>query len=239
MTETLFKLTLALAEEIEKGGIHEGSVVSDDTDTTLGDNTIALQDGVLDGGTLWVRTGARTGQTRVISSQVADVLTWSPAFTGAIGLGSRYTALGPEFPRHLLRRVVNRVLRNLPPYARYDTDLVTVANQEEYDLPTGVDNPKTVEIARLQTGPNLLYMTHTGWIPISYIDGADPTTDPTPAIRFWKNAPSVSGYTIRIGFNTIHRELLEDSDQINGGVSPNRLVFEAPAEARRSRIRPR
>jgi len=237
MAQRLFDLSLAVARELEKGGLHEGAttVGGAGTDLTLTEAANPLTAGVLVGGTVWIRTGVRAGQSRVIATHVAGgIITWAPALTGNLTIGDQYTVFGPDFRRDVLWRAVNTALGNLPPFATYNIATLTLVDTEEYDLPTGVENVKTVEIAKQLTGANRRYSLHTGWIPI-VIPGAIPT----PAIRFLRNVPQTAGYIIRLGYNTIHRELVADTDEINTGVSPTRLIYEALAEAWLKRIRSR
>lgn len=245
MAETLFGLTLALAREIEKGGLYEGAttVGGVGTDLTLTDATNPLTAGVLNGGTLWITTGLRAGQSRIITSHAAGgILVWTPALSGGtLAVGDQYAAFGPEFPRDLLRRAVNTALRNLPPFARYNVATLTVANQEDYDLPASVENIRSLEVANLvydalDPAKSLHYMRHTGWTEITQTEGL---AAPAPAIRFWKYPPAVDGYRIRLGYNVIHPVLTADAEFINDGVSPPRLIYEALAEAWLKRIRPR
>ena len=100
-----------------------------------------------------------------------------------------------------------------------DASFVTVANQEDYTLPSGIYNIREVEIA-MQTNPPYYYQKHYHWIEI---DGV---------IRFKTGyAPTTTGDLIRLTYIVPPAELDDDADTISDYVHPDRLKWTAAVDA--------
>ena len=174
-------------------------------------------------GTLWFITGDNAGLTAVVTD-------WDqapkPTFTFSsmpddITINNRYAFLDKDWPRDVLRNAVNAALQTIGgvPDIYTNASFKTVANQEDYTLPTDVYNVREVEIATSASSP-YYYQKHYHW---DEIDGV---------IRF-KNgyAQTSSGDLIRLTYMVQPAELDDDSDTISDYVHPDRLKWTAAVNA--------
>ncbi len=225
--KSLFELTWEVAQELRKGGIWTGAATADPGAgaTSLTDTTLGLIAGTVDGGTIWF-PNTTPPETRIISTQTATVINW----TGAINLSANeeYYIFGKTWPRWALRDAVNRALKNVGMFARYDT-MDSVGLQEDYDLsadPTNAPLPNRVMSVEQSsytdpsTAVNAAWTDHISWIQFS------------ETLRFLDDPPPLDGVAnLRLGYNVDHPVMSADSDEIEPEVSPKRLMWEAVAEA--------
>jgi len=212
---TLADATLALAGEL--GGLFDGQAGAGCTTTTLDDENLRVKAGSLQYGSLWFKTGNLVGVSLPISLHSAGKLTF-PQQGKAPTLGDLYSVLPPRFPLHLLRRSVNQALQDIPKFTKFynDASFVTVAEQQEYTLPTGISDLVMVEVARWTAAPwaweESLHWRETAGGKLRFIYG-------------WQ--PMLAGYRIQLSYNIKHPRLPQqdiDTDKILRAASEGDLT---------------
>lgn len=192
---TLNEATLALARVL--GDVFSGVADTGGSTTTLEDESLKAKVGSLQDGTLWFLSGDLDGVCTRVEKHSAGKLTF-PA-QGIKPDGLRYAVTKPQFPKHLLEQAMGLALGELPEHTLEDLTLVTVANQEEYTLPTGVFNLVAVEIASSATAPyqyvESLHWRETAGGKLRFISG-------------WQ--PVIAGFKMRISYNDDHPRLPHD-----------------------------
>jgi len=188
----LFDATLALAGEL--GGLYDGQVGEGCTTALLVDGDLRAKASSLQYGALWFKTGNLAGVCLPVSLHSVGKLTF-PQQGKAPTLGDLYSVLPPQFPLHLLRRSINQALQDIPKFTQsyHDASFVTVAEQQEYTLPTGISDLVMVEVATLTAAPwgwvESLHCRETARGKLSFIYG-------------WQ--PMLSGYRIQLSYNIKH-----------------------------------
>ena len=227
MSYRLFDLTLMLARLITD--VTDG-VATGGSDTTLIDTLFpvaAPPDDHYNNGTIWMRSCANEGKTAVITDWAQGTYTFSFATLGMLNAaGDLYSAATSDYPRHQLRQFINRALSDIGrvPATYEDATFVTVANQEEYTLPSGVSDIYQVWIANGTTTP-YDYVPHYGW---TVRDGK---------LRFDTNsAPAVDSYRIRLIYPSTPSWLTTDAGTISDFLNPERVVWKAAVHALRWRM---
>lgn len=191
----LFDATLALAGEL--GGLYDGQAGEDCSTTVLADGDLRAKASSLQYGTLWLKTGNLAGISLPISLHSAGKLTF-PQQGKAPTLGDLYSVLPPRFPLHLLKRSVNQALQDILKFTQdyNDASFVTVAEQQEYTLPTGISGLVMVEVARWAADPwfweESLHWRETAGGKLKFISG-------------WQ--PVLAGCRIQLSYNTKHPKL--------------------------------
>jgi len=225
---TLQDATLALAKTITS--VKEGTATGG-SGTTLVNNLAGFHDEADDyytGGVIWFLSGLNAGKSAHINDW--DLATFTFTFTtpgAACAAGDRYAVVPLDFPRWLLVQSVNEALKDLGDLPATSTALVTVADQEKYDLPAGVRNVQKVEIAYALTSP-LAYYPHHNWR--EYNDDLLFDTD---------LAPEDDDYTIRLWYLAAHAELTADSGVVTPYVHVDRLRWASAVHALRWLLRKR
>lgn len=192
---TLNEATLALARVL--GDVFSGVADTGGSTTTLIDERLTDKAGSLQNGTLWFLSGDLDGVCARVEKHSAGKLTF-PA-QGIVPDGLRYAVAKPQFPKHLLEQAMGLALGELPEHTLEDITLVTVANQEEYTLPTGVANLVSVEIATAAADPyswvESLHWRETAGGKLRFISG-------------WQ--PGLAGNKMRLSYNDKHPRLPHD-----------------------------
>lgn len=146
----MFDATLALAREICE---HYSGSVTSATTTSLTDSTMQHQAGLFNNGTVWITSGAQQGSFRKVLSYGNGAVSWSAALGGAPSANDLFTIADQKFPLHLLRQAINTILLDYP-IEKVDTSLtIDIQNYDEINLPAGVSNLLTVEIASNDASP--------------------------------------------------------------------------------------
>lgn len=217
---TLAEATRALAGVL--GDVRTGKADSGTT-STLVDAAQTARAGILSPGTLWLIDCTQPdieGLSVAITKHDRNTLHFA-TLSKTITAADEYAAFeGSKFEKHNLVKAINSALGDLPQHTTYNTATPTVAGQEEYSLPTGVSNVVSVEIALDTNTPVKKYSRHRHWNE----------TD-AGKLRFLAYVPALTGYTIRIGYNSAHAERFADADVLNPGVKLERLKYEAAAHA--------
>ena len=218
---TLFSATLDLAKIL--GSVMESTSTSG-TPTTLIDTAMPRTPPPNDAynyGTIWFKTGDLEGKTAVVTDWDLGTFKFTFADMTDAAPGERYAFLDRDYPRDVLRQAVNTALQTIGRVLDVYTNatFVTVANQEDYTLPTDVYNVRQVELATSASAP-YYYQKHYHW---SEIDGV---------IRFKSGyAPTHAGDLIRLTYAIQPDELDDDADEISDYVHPDLLKWTAAVNA--------
>jgi len=223
MANTLAEILLKTAECLK--GLRYSISTDTGTQTTLIDAAMDEPDGFFDGGTIWFLSGDLAGKTAIITDWDEDTHTFTFASQSiAPGNVIKYAAFDANYRRDALIAAVNSALSALGPLPTITVDatLVTVAAQEEYTLPTGVNNIKRVEIASNLTEP-YGYVENTGWF------------ESGGSLWFDLETPATAGYQIRLYHEEAHDRVEEDDDVIDDLLHPDMVSWNAAVIALISR----
>jgi hypothetical protein len=207
-TATL-EIAKLLANVVEGASSNDG--LADKTtliDTAFGytlDGVNKPPDSFYNGGTIWFRsvTGL-TGTTALITGYVrtTGVFTF-PAAGARATAGTLYSVADRQYPRYILRQAANAAIQEIggEDLQYSDATYVTVADQEEYDLPTGKYGVKRVEIATSTSDPY-------GYREVGEGHWREMNDDIifTPG-----HIPSAAGYRIRLTYNVALSEVTTDT----------------------------
>lgn len=189
--------------------------------TTLVDTNMTEPDAFFDGGTIFFLSGTLTGLSVRINSWDLATNTFSFAEqAGATGSGTRYAVLDAQYPRELLIAAINGALSELGdfPDIYENASFITVADQEEYSLPSGVFNIKRVFVATSTTTP-YGYIENKGWYENS------------GKIYFDMDIPSTASMRIKLFYEHPHAKVDDDSDAIMDCIHPELLAWTAAYRA--------
>lgn len=176
-------------------------------------------------GVIWFLTGNNAGKSSPITTWNNTTKTFTfPTMAGACAANDRYAAGNLDYPRWKLQDSVNQALKRMGEVLKTDITLTTVANQQAYTLPAGVNDVKRVEVATFTAEPY-------GWIPHFNWDTIN------GKIEFVNDSqPDTAGYKIRLWYYGDHAELTGDTDAIDASLHPERVKWNAIVDALRWRI---
>jgi hypothetical protein len=219
---TLADATRALAEKVQYAA--EG-VATGGSATTLIDTARIEPDDQFTNGTIWLLSGNNIGKSAIISGWVLSTHTFTFAtLTLLCAAGDLYAVTSMDYPKYVMIQAINRVLAHtyLP---KTDVTLVTVADQEEYSLPTGVTDIRRIEIAENIATP-YDYVPHYNW---REIEGK---------LRFDIDfAPDTAGYKIRLTYVAPQAALASDVTAFDNRIALEWLAWQAAVILFRQRIR--
>jgi len=223
MTETLFSISLALAKVL--GNMRSSTTTAAGSATTIVDSTRTEPADFWNDGTLWITSGTHSGKSRKITDWALSGTTFTiPTTTTAAGAGVTYSVIDGNWPQDKLVEFINRALIEIGDVPQDDASLTTVAEQEEYTLPSGVYNVRQVEIARELTAPYAYQHQHGSWYErdgsLFFATGRE---------------PQESGYTIRLTYMAPHAALTADTGTVSAYIHPDLLVWTAAVYAWRWR----
>ena len=213
---TLFEATFRLAgflSTLWESTATGGSVTSlVDTLATFGDQHV--------GGTLWIKAGDLIGKTLVPTSRTGTTqLNFATQTPNDIAAGNGYILVDSDFNRGILRRAVNEALREYSKRRAEDETLLTVADQDDYTLPAGVQDVKEVWLAANTSAPYDFYQLFH-W---DEVDGE---------LRFPTGfAPESDDYPLRIVYRDVHDDLEADADELPVDVNHELIHWAACAWA--------
>lgn len=218
---TLFDATLALAKALGnvRSSVTTGAGAADGT--TVIDSTRTEAADYWNDGTLWITSGAKSGNSRKITDWALTGTTFTiPTTTAAAGSGVTYSVLNGDWPQDKLIEFINAALGEYGDTLSSDATLVSVADQESYTLPTGVSGVRRVEIATNSAAP-YGFVPHYGWYESG--DGS---------LRFNVGQElGEAGYAIRLWYEARHAALTTDAGVVSDTVNLDRLAWEAAAKA--------
>jgi len=216
---TLADILLKLAQNLK--GLRYSTATADGSSTTLVDAFMDEPDDHFNGGTIFFLTGALAGKTSVITDWDETTHTFTFKDTGdAPMMDVAYAVFDANYKRDALIQAVNQALLELGPFPTIteDATFVTVANQEDYELPAGVTNVRQVYIATSITEP-YNYAENLGW----YVNGG--------VLYLDMNTPSTSGYVIKLFSEEAHDYVSLDDDPIMDCIHPHLLAWVAAVHA--------
>jgi hypothetical protein len=187
-------------------------------------------------GCLWlinqVTGTGNEGDTVVVTDWVNTTSTFSFAsLTNSVMSGDSYAATTGDWPRDVLRRAINMALQEIGNIDRQDTSLTTVADQQQYTLPTAstssnaddVHGIKKMEIAASTTSPYDYYRyDRSRWYELG-------------AYLFFRPGyePGSTGYKIRLTYNIKADELTTDAATLPDIYHPDLVKWTAAVHALR------
>jgi hypothetical protein len=181
------------------------STATDGSISTLVD-TVARSEGDdhFDNGTLFIRSGNLADLALVISAWNGTTKTFTFATQGtAVAAGDIYAAIPKDLPKGLMVESINQALIDIGPLPKTDITLDTVSAQEEYALPSGVEDVKRVEIA------------HNLVAPFNYVPNYNWREREKKLVFDTDFEPKTTGYTIRLSYNDPHVEVSSDGAYID------------------------
>ncbi|HOD52896.1 MAG TPA: hypothetical protein PKJ08_00075 [Candidatus Cloacimonadota bacterium] len=194
--------------------------VYDGTTTALGGTTYAYdtamskQNDYFKGGTIWITSGTYSGHVALVTFQDGEgKIMFTPATAGAIAAGVSFSIAPALFNRSMLKIACNLAMIE-ENYMMKDDSLTTVADQEEYSLPTNVKNIRRVQIASATSSP-YKWINNYGW---EEING-------TLVFDDWAT-PDGTGYKIRLWYVGKPSEIAE-STEINSGIDLEHMQWKA------------
>jgi hypothetical protein len=245
MSETLFSATLATAklitpvvdsEATSDGAAGKTTLVDANFPFTTGGGS-APPDDYYNFGTVWFVTCssasvANQGDTRVISDYelgTSPAVTFTFAAADAVTKdGDLYSVSDWTYPRFVLRQGVSYILSEIggEDLQYSDAAYITVANQMNYDLPTGKFNIKRVEIASNTSAPyDYVTVPKAEW----YVINND--------LFFTEfQQPTVAGYRIRLTYNVPLTALDSDDDALPDQYDINWIKWGAAAYCMRWKV---
>jgi hypothetical protein len=181
---------------------------------TLTDTLMDASEDVI-GGTLWMLSGHLAATAIKVTGRTSATVLTIPTQTADIDVGDHYALSNKDFPRGTLRRAVNEALRELAPNIAEDETLVTVAGDETYTLPTGVQNVLEVWQAT-ETSTPYHYQQLFHWDELN------------GELQFPERyAPALAGYKLKILYRAAHEDLDADSDELPADVGADLVHWQA------------
>lgn len=194
-----------------------GTVIATDGNTNIIDTKLKEPSNTLINGTLIMLTGDAAGKTIPITAndQTAYKISFANISPLVIDYGDQYVIIPPKYTRTALLEGINTALRYLGGVLQANTTMVTVADQEQYDLPAGVYNLKRVEFSRDTTTPFKYMPPHHWWIEWE------------GKLVLSAHKPQTDGLGIRIWYEAPHADVRYDTDTITDAIYPMRLAWTA------------
>lgn len=203
------------------------STATGGSNTTLVDTVARFEQAdFFDNGTLFIISGNNANKAPVISAWDSTTKTFTFADQGAAcAAGNIYAAIPKDFPKGTLVESINQALIDIGDLPKTDVTLTTVALQEEYTLPAGVEAIKHVDIA------------HSLVTPYNYIENFNWIEREGKLVFDAFMMPGIAGYKIRLSYNEPHAAVSADSDTIDDLINPRLLTWTAAVYALRWRFR--
>ena len=226
---TLFDATLALARILMR--VHQGDASANGAagKTTLVDTTRVEPNDFYHltgagGGVIWFLSGTNDELSRAITNWVNATGTFTfAAVTAQTVTGDDYAVCPIDWSRDELIEAINAARQTIGSVPAEDESLVTVADQMDYDLPSGVYNVLRVEEAQSTSSP-YLYVPHSHWEEIGGKISFDEDTQ-----------PKTTDYKIRLTYSVAPTDLTTDAGTISDYVHIDLLKWVAAVHALRRR----
>jgi hypothetical protein len=204
------------------------STATGGTTSTLIDTVARFEgDDFFDNGTLFIRSGNLADKALVISNWTLFGPNQTFAFAtqgSSVAAGDIYAAIPKDFPKGLLVESINQALIDIGKLPKTDITLDTVTAQEEYTLPSDVENIKRVEIA------------HSLVTPFNYVPNYNWFEREGKLVFHTDYEPKTNGYAIRLSYNEPQTEKSADSDVIDDLIDRELLRWTAAVFALRWRM---
>ena len=233
MTDTLFDLTLKVAIEL---GIIRQTVATGGSTTTAVDSTLlaTLDDDYYEQGTCWITDTtddlAPEKEMSIVASftGATGTVTLQDELTVALASGDRFAVGAPRYKLFELIQQINNSLYLDGYIPGTDETLTTVANQREYTLP----QVATLDLRQVWITTNQGDDDRTIPRPVyNYIIKHSITGTPDTLVL---NQDYAAGYTLILIYAAQHGALQIPADELNDSIHPDRIVFDAAANAMRA-----
>lgn len=175
-----------LFEAASKTGAARIGTATGGTTSTLIDTAREEPADFWQGGTLFVFTGDNADLIEQVYYSAGSEIGINETLTDAIVAGDTYGLVQPKFNLNLLKQAANNAITS-DKHITTDESLVVVADQEAYDLPSGVGNIKRVEIANNDAAPYDYEINHY-WYEANgklYFDADQIPSEAGNKIRLW------------------------------------------------------
>jgi hypothetical protein len=189
------------------------------------------QDDHYNGGTLIMRSGDNINQARVVydwtraGSRTGEVVV--EAYSNSIAEGDTYSIWDRDYPNWMLEQNINSAYQALNKIPQYNYALSTLANSEEYSLPSGVYNVMVLEAddeADNTTDPR-------GWVPHRHWYEVDGKIRLKTGFHY-----TTSGRSIRLTYATRASRLAADTNTFSDLIHPDVIVSDAAVRVLRERF---
>jgi len=224
MAYTLNDALLALASYALP--IHDGIATGGST-TQLIDTVRIQANDTFNNGVIFFRTGTYANTYAVVTdyASATGIFTFA-ALTGAgIVAGVQYSVFSLMSGLNLYDMIhaLNQALQDCGDVLQEDETLVTIADQEDYTLPTGVSHVREIHTTS-ETAAPYYWRPSTHWEEIN------------GKLRFpYQYAPaSGAGYKIRIGYKAKHAALSVSTSEVSSQINTEWLKYTAAINLIRS-----
>jgi hypothetical protein len=216
---TLANLTRQAARLVTATVIGAASSAGTTTALTDTNNLANFPDGQFTGGTLWMTSGANAGLSRAVTGFTASSKQLAcSAFPFAVGNGDAYEVVDDNlFTYQNLKQAVALALREIGTIEKEDHSL-TVSATAIYTLPTGVSDVVKVELVNSLGNADEAATISTHWLE-------------RMGKLIFNSAPNAE--TIRVLYQGLHAELVNDADALDASVDEIYLVYLAARQALR------
>lgn len=198
------------------GTVHEGEADSGTT-TTLVDDALEYPAGHFAGGTLWLLTGAGTGNSYVVSKFSENTITIGTTLAAVVASGNRYAVANNRYARHILKQAVNFALRQIV-IPNLDTSMNADSNGT-LTLDSGIYNVKSVLVGDAGSEKPNYYWDERGGV-LYFDQGRAP--DSSERLSIWYAIP--------------HGELTSDTGLVNDQIDREWLAWAAAVYCMRNRL---
>lgn len=205
---TLYEIMREVARNL--ADVREGTATGGSTTTLIDTLLVGEPDDHFNNGLIFLDLATPVIKQISDYAGTTSTFTWVGATSPAVAAAVKYCALTSEFNIESLKNAVNQAMRNeIGKVMMIDETTTVVAEQIEYDLPTGV-----TDIRRIETGDSTDGWTiHRGWRE----EGAH--------LQFINDIPTEG--SIKIHYAAVPAELTALTDAINTGIDRQYLVAAA------------
>jgi len=216
---TLFDALLATAQLV--GMTRSGITTSGGSLTTIIDTTLMDASDSYNGGTLFLTDDLLTRRITDYA-QTSGTLTFTPAISAAQDdAGSYFTVCNAR--REDIAQAVNQALRQIGGVTSINDALVTIAETQNYALPTGISNITRIKIANRADDP-IEYHRVYSWREFG------------GSIYINETIMQAAGNIIRLYYDAPNAQVNADTDVISNFVDLNRLAWTSAYHFFRNRL---
>lgn len=212
----IIKTVIEILDETRRGNATGGST------STLVDSSCSEPNDWFNGGMLMIHSGTHINNILTISDYASATFTFTftPTLGSAIGAATLYTATKGKFKKNDIIDAINLALIEIGVYTKVNTELVSLADTEEYTLPDGVNRVARVRLAANDVEPYEWEAPLHNWREYS------------GSLHFSKPFDEV-GMPIRLYYNDFHDVIADESGEIDAAIPTNRLIYETCFQALR------
>jgi hypothetical protein len=159
------------------------------------------------------------------SDQASGTLTLQDTLT-AVAAGDIYGVAPQRYPLYLMTQMINNALYLDGYIPRNDVSLTTAASQTEYEMPAGLSRNLREVLVATNKDVNM-----NKWVPVVNwrIDYSDTGSLDTLVLAYQLPV----SYTLMLRYAEPHGVLQLATDKLNDVIHPDRIIYQASAEAMR------